>query len=69
MLQIDRTTARALTESGYMPLSEYIQMFGAEIAAESATERRRVWSRRTRKPTLPRHSEHRPIYNKRRLAS
>jgi hypothetical protein len=27
MPRLDRTTARALTEAGYMPLSEYIEMF------------------------------------------
>ncbi|WP_152535702.1 hypothetical protein [Bradyrhizobium sp. Ai1a-2] len=32
---IDRVTARALVEAGYMPLSEYIAMFGDEIAAEA----------------------------------
>jgi hypothetical protein len=27
MPQLDRTTARALVEAGYMPLSHYIEMF------------------------------------------
>ena len=27
-MTIDRVTARALTDAGYMPLSEYIRMFG-----------------------------------------
>ncbi|HET7680360.1 MAG TPA: hypothetical protein VFK79_09535 [Xanthobacteraceae bacterium] len=27
MAQLDRTTARALVEAGYMPLSHYIEMF------------------------------------------
>jgi hypothetical protein len=27
MAQLDRTTARALVEAGYMPLSDYIAMF------------------------------------------
>jgi len=27
MPYLDRTTARALVESGYMPLSEYMEMF------------------------------------------
>ena len=28
MPQMDRATARALTEAGYMPLAEYIRAFG-----------------------------------------
>jgi hypothetical protein len=31
---LDRITARALVEAGYMPLPEYIAMFGDEIAAQ-----------------------------------
>ena len=31
MDQIDRTTARALVDAGYMPLSHYIEMFGPEL--------------------------------------
>ena len=38
MPQIDRVTARAFTEAGYMPLSEYIRTFGDEVAAEATTE-------------------------------
>jgi hypothetical protein len=38
MPQIDRATARALTEAGYMPLREYILTFGDEVAAETTTE-------------------------------
>ena len=51
MFDIDRTTARALVEAGYMPLSHYIEMFGAELqlrevdapatAPESETEKSR----------------------------
>jgi hypothetical protein len=29
MADLDRTTARALVDAGYMPLSVYIEMFGA----------------------------------------
>ena len=29
MADLDRTTARALVEAGFMPLSVYIEMFGA----------------------------------------
>lgn len=29
MADLDRTTAKALVEAGYMPLSVYIQLFGA----------------------------------------
>jgi len=28
MAELDRTTARALVEAGYMPLAHYIEMFG-----------------------------------------
>jgi hypothetical protein len=51
MPAFDRTTARALVEAGYMPLSHYVEMFGPElqlqevaspaIAPESETERTR----------------------------
>jgi len=33
MPEIDRISARALTEAGYMPLGEYIRLFGDEVAA------------------------------------
>lgn len=36
MTYLDRTTAKALVEAGYMPLSAYIEMYGA--AAEHETE-------------------------------
>lgn len=29
MADLDRTTAKALVEAGYMPLSVYMEMFGA----------------------------------------
>ena len=32
---LDRVTAWALVEAGYMPLPEYIAMFGEETAAEA----------------------------------
>jgi hypothetical protein len=31
MPQIDRASARALVDAGYMPLSHYIEMFGPEL--------------------------------------
>lgn len=31
---LDRTSARALADAGYMPVSEYLQMFGDEPSAE-----------------------------------
>ncbi|ARQ02305.1 hypothetical protein [Pseudorhodoplanes sinuspersici] len=34
MADLDRTTAKALVEAGYMPLSVYIQMFGATAEHE-----------------------------------
>lgn len=32
---IDRVTARALVEAGYMPLRHYIEMFGDEVSSPS----------------------------------
>jgi len=32
MANLDRTTARALVEAGYMPLSVYLQLFGEAVA-------------------------------------
>ena len=32
---LDRVTARALVEAGYMPLAEYLDIFGEEIATET----------------------------------
>jgi hypothetical protein len=34
MADLDRTTAKALVEAGYMPLSVYIQLFGATAEHE-----------------------------------
>jgi hypothetical protein len=31
MPQLDRTSARALVDAGYMPLSHYIEMFESEM--------------------------------------
>lgn len=31
MAQLDRSSARALVDAGYMPLSHYIEMFGSEL--------------------------------------
>lgn len=36
MPELDRGTARALTEAGYMPLRDYIRMYGDVEAAEAA---------------------------------
>ena len=57
MPQIDRITARALTEAGYMPLSEYIEMFGDEVSAEAAIAKEPipVGSHRTRPWSVPAH--------------
>jgi hypothetical protein len=32
---LDRFTARALVDAGYMPLREYIRLFGEEVEAEA----------------------------------
>lgn len=34
MADLDRTTAKALVEAGYMPLSVYVEMFGASVEHE-----------------------------------
>jgi hypothetical protein len=34
MPQMDRTTARALVDAGYMPLSHYIEMFEPHLALQ-----------------------------------
>jgi hypothetical protein len=34
MPQLDRTTARALVEAGYMPLSRYIEMFEPHLTLQ-----------------------------------
>ena len=34
MPYLDRSTARALVESGYMPLSEYMQMFELRMSLQ-----------------------------------
>jgi hypothetical protein len=36
MAEIDRATARALVEAGYMSLNEYIERFGGAAAGEPA---------------------------------
>ncbi len=36
MAEIDRATARALVEAGYMSLKEYIERFGSAAAGEPA---------------------------------
>jgi hypothetical protein len=35
MEQLDRVTARALVEAGYMPLDHYIERFGEEVRHEA----------------------------------
>jgi hypothetical protein len=32
---LDRITARALVDAGYMPIGEYIRLFGDEVMAEA----------------------------------
>jgi hypothetical protein len=34
MAALDRITARALVEAGYMPLAHYIELFGDEVRRE-----------------------------------
>lgn len=34
--ELDRETARALAEAGYMPLAEYLDRFGEEIRTSTA---------------------------------
>jgi hypothetical protein len=36
MVELDRTTARAMVEAGYMPLDDYIDRFGPEVEREAA---------------------------------
>ncbi len=48
MPQMDRATARALTEAGYMPLAEYLRRFAGEVEAVQplprlAVRRSRGW--------------------------
>jgi hypothetical protein len=50
MAQLDRATARALTEAGYMPLSEYIILFGDEPNTARVPKRGVAGRRRTRGP-------------------
>lgn len=71
MSQMDRVMACALTEAGYMPVSEYIQMFGDEIAAESAKKPGLAGNRRThaRAARPARYGKHPPTDNTRRMAS
>lgn len=38
MAKIDRDAARALAEAGYMPLHEYVEMFGNEAVVEPTPE-------------------------------
>ena len=37
MPQMDRDTARALVESGYMPLSQYAEMFEPQLMLQHVT--------------------------------
>ncbi|MGH7881183.1 MAG: hypothetical protein ACREQD_17040 [Candidatus Binataceae bacterium] len=38
MATVDRSTARALAEAGYMPVAEYLRMFGDDIGVEPVTK-------------------------------
>jgi hypothetical protein len=42
MAELDRTTARALVEAGYMPLAHYIEMFGEDAPGDRKGESRHV---------------------------
>jgi hypothetical protein len=53
---VDRVTARAWVEAGLMPLSEYIAMFGDEVAADAYCESPNT------APDI--HGEHRSISDK-----
>ena len=50
-MQLDRTSARALVDAGYMPLSEYIAMFADEPTSEAAA----VEGHPARQSTVPAH--------------
>jgi hypothetical protein len=71
MAQIDRATARALAEAGYMPLREYLAMFGDEVTTEAARKLRAADNdptpTRSARPVY--HDKRRPIHKRRRLAS
>ena len=56
MPPIDRTTARALTEAGYMPLSVYLEMF-ADAAVDPAMPKEPppIGMHRTRPWSVPAH--------------
>jgi hypothetical protein len=76
MPDLDRDTARALAEAGYMPLSEYIRMFGDELAASKTLLQAAVpiGDHRSRPWTLPPHlaspaQRYRPGSRKRRSAA
>ena len=56
MPQMDRAVARALTEAGYMPLSEYIEMFADEVIGRTTPkESLPIGSHRTRPWSVPAH--------------
>jgi hypothetical protein len=59
MQHLDRDTARALTDAGYMPLCEYIQRFGNQPGLEPgpdvAPERVTVGTHRARQWSVPAH--------------
>jgi hypothetical protein len=50
MAELDRATARALTEAGYMPLSEYITLFGDDSNVARVPKRGVMGRRRARTP-------------------
>ena len=49
MAQLDRTTARALVDAGYMPLSHYIEMYAPHMLLQHvespSTEPRDDWEK------------------------
>jgi hypothetical protein len=52
---LDRDTARALVDAGYMPLREYIDMFAGDAANEQTAEVLELGRIRTRQWTIPAH--------------
>jgi hypothetical protein len=72
MPEIDRISARALTDAGFMPLGEHIRLFGDEVAASADCKPEvlyRPWRapRRSEKPL--RRNIHHPNPLKRRTGS
>ena len=53
-MQLDRISAKALVEAGYMPLDQYVEMFGMDVEAEA---RARADKAQLRPWTTPAHFE------------